>query len=297
MKRVACLNTLLTSPEDPKASEKLMDLFNSVRLYNKEQRVNGVVLVSDNALLQILEGESHVLAELIYRFSRDTWTKDTSVILNTDIDVPLFNNWRLKFVKSSTAKNDQYLRKIHKAIVADINVTTPQDERRLALFFSSSLLYASLKKVPEAAEEKEDGQNTFVNKRLSLAAWPKPSQIKPSPEIFKLCSLLSRREAMYETLKQLDLFESAAHLDNCLYLLDGFGLLISATVKEAIVDNASDDKVIVDKTVIDNELPSNRKPQIALVTSNTKPMKKDNPSDRFSQVLRKFISQTKRTRM
>ncbi len=280
MKRVACLNTLITSPDDPRASEKLMDLFNGVRLYNKEKPVNGVVLVSDDALLQVLEGESSVLAELIYRFSRDTWTKDTSVILNADIEAPLFNNWRLKFVKSATAKNDQYLRKIHKAIVADIKITSPVDERRLALFFSSNLLYSSVKKVSEVTDEKDECNNNFHNKRISLSAWPKPSQIKPSPEIFKLCSLLSRHEASYETLKQLDFFKSQAHLDNCLYLLDGFGLLLCKAAEEIVPTDAVPEQ----------------KPQIALVASNAKPVKKDNPSDRFSQVLRKFISQAKRTR-
>ncbi len=282
MKRIACLNSMLISSEDPKASEQLIDMFNNARIYNKEQKVRGVVLAAKDVMLQIFEGESNTLAELVYRLGRDTMTKNTSVILSCDIDEPFFSSWQIKLMNERSEKNERYLKKIQTAISSQVNVVKSLDKQRLAYFFvpnqhnSNDSLTA---KDNQKAQNITEKISTFWGCSLSLSAWPKPSQLKPTAESFKLCSYLSRRKLLYQDLLARGIFASQEALDEHLEYLVDLGLLIS-------------------NLQVKKQLPEEK--LLAKPVKATPPSSgtrhKSGSSDRFSQVLRKFIASTKRVR-
>ena len=110
MKRIACLSTLTNLPAGESGSEQLIELYNSTRVYNREHDVTGVFLVSGAYLLQILEGDGQTLANLLYRFSRESLSQDVSVVYKTDISQPKFQNWSIRFVGIG---DDKHLSLIH----------------------------------------------------------------------------------------------------------------------------------------------------------------------------------------
>lgn len=270
MKRIACLNTLSITSEDPKASQQLVDIFNDARLYNKAQDIKGVILVAKDVVLQILEGDASTLGKALYKLSRDTHTQNASIIMNSQVDKPLFNSWRIKFFNQSNEKNEIYLKNIYQEIKQDLDITSDNDQARLDNFFN-------FEEAPQSIDNLEisiTGQ--FAGLELSLKAWPKPSQFKPTPDLLRLCTLLSKKPTGYDSLKAMGLTQSDRLLDEYLERLKGNGLL---ELKPMPSKNDSDF--------------ASKEP--APIKTGTDASQAES-GDRFSNVLRKFIASARKIR-
>ena len=274
MKRIACLSTLTNLPAGESGSEQLIELYNSTRVYNREHDVTGVFLVSGAYLLQILEGDGQTLANLLYRFSRESLSQDVSVVYKTDISQPKFQNWSIRFVGIGDDKHREFLGKLHTLLAGQLQPRSAQDQLRLQSFFGDlpSPATAAPQPVTEAVEKNAVSAPAKLHSHyekclISLSRWPKPSQLKLSHELIKLCSRLVRKPMLYERLRALDICQSEAVLVDYLRSLEALGILSAKR----------------DTTNVRNIAAS-----VPATAASPSPA-----SARFSQVLRRFLSTSK----
>ena len=266
MKRIACLSTLADLPPGESGSEQLIELYNSTRVYNREHDVTGVFLVSGNTLLQLLEGDGQVLANLLYRFSREALSQELSVVYKVDITRPQFHNWNIRFVAKGDDKHRDFLNKLHTLLGDQLQPRSARDQQRLQTFFAKPPTRPTSPPPPViecAAKDRDSRHHRYEHCLISLSRWPRPSQLKLSHELIKLCSRLVRKPVRYERLRALDICPSETALVDYLQRLEALGLLRADRDAAAAVAAPAP-------------------------TSTATPS-----SARFSQVLRRFLSTSK----
>jgi hypothetical protein len=83
-----------TLPGEPKARmATLLALLASARRFNAEHDLSGYLTLVDNQFLQILEGETAPLAQVLERIRRDTRNRDVVVREQRLIDGKMFEDW------------------------------------------------------------------------------------------------------------------------------------------------------------------------------------------------------------
>ena len=276
MKRIACISTLISQPDDGDASTQLMALYNSTRVYNREHDITGVFLVSESNCLQIMEGNSESLASAIYRIGREKRMSDLSVVMNCHTDVAEFSGWKIRFINDKADAHLDFITKL-KATVADkIEAKSSADSARLERFFGRADASAERPierlAAPSVVSLDSKAPKSYEDSVVSIASWPRPTQMRLTPELIRLCSNLIKRPAHFERILALQLCSSKATLSRYLASLDGLGLLrIHSSVSGPnlrVVDGSTAQPDMDDEAV-------------------------KKPSDRFSRVLRRFIASAK----
>lgn len=258
MKRIAFIGSIVKQKE----TSQLMALYNESRIFNNENGVKGVFLVSKDIILQVLEGKSEKVAEATYRFRRSKYIDNFSVVLNNNIENPLFKNWPLRFVNKSNSAHCDFIQNLAKILKPKLNIQAKSDRIALDTIFDTSNTVISFPKENTDVENKNDenpvNQN-FEGKALSVSGWPKATKIPMTPPLIKTCSLMSSAYIDYNELVDRKIWPTQKELNSFLHILDGLGLL----------------------KVADSE-PHEEQP--VAVAAN----------DRFSSLLRRFIHPPKR---
>lgn len=207
-KRIVCLCTLTPPAPDTSKSEQVFSIFESARKFNKENQLVGIFLVIEDVLMQILEGESSAIANVIYRINRDPRVSDASVILNTSIDKTAFTRWNLKLLSENCEAHTEYVRKLLPLIQKDLSTKTNLDAIRLHKIFGE---FEASPPAPEAGiDEKKPNFNDCL---LTMKSWPRPTQLRLTAGLMKICPLLIGQTVTYQRLNELALFEHSDELD------------------------------------------------------------------------------------
>lgn len=216
-RRTAFLATLPGDIADSEYAERVYQLFDSARIYNKEHGIKGAFLVHHNTLFQVLEGDSGELAKYVYRMARDPRFSSFSVILNREVARPLFNRWTIKLLNEGHVDHSEFLEKLHTALQSQWLIQQDKDESRLAEFFPSRL-----KKNPLTAVSRSiaDCGKSYRQMALSMKSWPRPTQLRLTANLIKLCPRLIGRRIGYQRLLDMKLFNSEEELVEQLRLLD-----------------------------------------------------------------------------
>jgi hypothetical protein len=83
-------------PADPAArNASLVALLASARKFNSDHDLSGYLTLVDNQFLQILEGETAPLAEVMERIKRDRRNTDVIVREQNTIDGKMFEDWAM----------------------------------------------------------------------------------------------------------------------------------------------------------------------------------------------------------
>jgi len=262
IRRVACLATLPGDITDSQYAERIYHLFDSARIYNKEHHIAGVFLVHHNTLLQVLEGESGEIARCLYHLGRNPNVLAVSVILNRETRQPLFaNRWTIKLLNEGHGAHAGFLENLKKVLGAELPVLLEQDRVRLAEFFATPVVAAVEAKPPEAVT---DPCERYRQMMLSMKAWPRPTQLRLTADLIKLCPRLIGRKVRYQRLLELNLFGSEEKLVEQLHLLDGVRALELSPGPREVVAPPSQSRVASSPVSV-------------------------SPGSLFSQALRKFI--------
>ncbi|MDO3386125.1 BLUF domain-containing protein [Gilvimarinus sp. SDUM040013] len=257
-KRIACLCTIKPSDTNTSHSEQVFSIFDSARIHNKENGIVGAFLVADDTLMQILEGESSALANVLYRVNRDPRIADVSVIVNINIEKRAFSRWSLKLLSEQCAPHVEYLQKVHQLIHEDASFTSNLDTIRYhKIFFHTDNTRST---APLENTEKSGFEGTL----LSMTSWPRPTQLRLTAELMKVCQLLIGHTVEYQRLVTLAIFNSRGELDSCLEKLQEVNAVSVIKAKEP------------------NNLHS--------IETHQKRKQTSTGGSRFSQALKQFIS-------
>lgn len=200
----------------------MYQLFDSARIYNKEHHINGAFLVHHNTLFQVLEGTSGELARYVYRIARDPRVASVSVIINREIAKPLFNRWTIKLLNEGHGDHAGFLEKLHYALKSQWLIQQEKDEVRLAEFFPSFLKEKS--KTATLVPITDYGTR-YRQMALSMKSWPRPTQLRLTADLIKLCPRLIGRKIGYQRLLEMKIFTSEEKLVEQLQLLDHLHIL------------------------------------------------------------------------
>lgn len=279
MKRVACISTIQSSPSDSSFSFLVMDIFNSTRSYNVENKITGAFVVFGNYLLMIVEGESTSLANIVFEFRNDKRLDEFSLILKEDIAAPGFSSWGFKLLKEGCDGQERIFAKLKSVFQDKLTLNSPIDKERITCFIQPSAKSTTAPKFEDKTASTMQQTTTtatrsaslepvdFSQSMLSLAAWPKPGRIKLCPELMKLCARLISRPHKYEDLVKSKITPSEEALQGYLNALYNLGILRKYSV---------DDKP----------------PLVGIIGGKTEE-EKVSSTDRFSAVLKNFLSASK----
>lgn len=221
-RRIAFLASLPGDIADSEYAERVYQLFDSARIYNKEHQINGAFLVHHNTLFQVLEGASGELAKYVYRTSRDPRLSSVSVILNREVARPLFNRWTIKLLNEGHSTHAEFLEKLHYALKSQWLIQQEKDKNRLAEFFPARSKENIHTAVPVPIV---DYGTRYRKMALSMKAWPRPTQLRLTADLIKLCPRLVGRKIGYQRLLEMKIFSSEEKLIEQLQLLDHIHVL------------------------------------------------------------------------
>jgi hypothetical protein len=74
---------------------ELLDLLHDARAYNTIDNICGVLMHRNGHFLQVFEGESNPIENLLSRLQRDTRHKNLEISHYSFVDSPLFSNWAM----------------------------------------------------------------------------------------------------------------------------------------------------------------------------------------------------------
>jgi hypothetical protein len=77
------------------SKRNLLDLLHYARAFNKIDNITGVLMHRKGAFLQVFEGSSEDVADLLSRILRDTRHNKIKIILDASVDRRLFSNWTM----------------------------------------------------------------------------------------------------------------------------------------------------------------------------------------------------------
>lgn len=266
IKRIACLATLLNDVEGSHYSELVFGAFESSRIYNKANNINGAFLVRDNSILQILEGEANNLANTMYRINRDSKISMNSIILNHEITSPIFTRWNIKLLNDGSITHHNYIKKLLEMILPDVAIRSSADQNQFNYIFeigANNTLQTQPAISTNNRSLKKLNTHRFSNTTLFMKSWPSPTKLRLNAPLMKISSVLIGHNVDYQRLVDLQLFSSEQELQDTLALLEQAEALL-----------------ITEKTTPENVAFINK------IDTTTKP---DKSSRRFSQALKKFI--------
>ena len=81
----------------------LEDILEHARSNNAKKGITGALVYVDGVFLQILEGDTEVVKELMTKISRDVRHETVTVLKQGEIPAPTFSDWRMAYI-SATAE-------------------------------------------------------------------------------------------------------------------------------------------------------------------------------------------------
>jgi hypothetical protein len=77
------------------SKRNLLDLLHYARAFNKIDNITGVLMHREGAFLQVLEGSSEDVGDLLSRILNDARHHKIKIILDASVDRRLFSNWTM----------------------------------------------------------------------------------------------------------------------------------------------------------------------------------------------------------
>lgn len=95
-----------THPLSAKDLEKILE---DARTGNKKRHITGVLLLTEDVFLQILEGEKSVVQALMQSIKADTRHSQVTVFYEADVDSPAFSSFSMAYLAPSTEELKAWL--------------------------------------------------------------------------------------------------------------------------------------------------------------------------------------------
>ncbi len=79
----------------PYSRRDLLDLLHDARAYNSIDNINGFLFYRDGFFIQIIEGKTEDVNNLISRIEKDTRHFNINIVSNKSVENHLFSNWSM----------------------------------------------------------------------------------------------------------------------------------------------------------------------------------------------------------
>ena len=168
--------------------------------------------------------------------------------------------------------------RLKESLADKIQAKSSTDKTRLESFFGRPELPTPTPTTtlatptPAPANISSTSKKIYEDCVVSVSAWPRPTQMRMTPELIRLCSNLTKRPAHFERILALKLCSSNEKLTHYLSVLESLGLL---------------------KTHSSVGVPNLRVVSNPSISANTAEQPVNKTADRFSRVLRRFIASAK----
>jgi hypothetical protein len=87
---------IYTSKAKKKFSKRnLLDLLHEARAYNTLDNITGILMHREGCFLQVIEGESNVINNLVTRLKRDARHNEFKIIFDSSVNNRFFSNWAM----------------------------------------------------------------------------------------------------------------------------------------------------------------------------------------------------------
>ncbi|WP_106001162.1 BLUF domain-containing protein [Magnetospirillum gryphiswaldense] len=80
------------------AKNDIANIIASAAAFNDKNNITGIMAYYDGCVLQIIEGESHVIGELYERIGKDSRHRDLVRIYDAEIERRSFDGWKMALV-------------------------------------------------------------------------------------------------------------------------------------------------------------------------------------------------------
>lgn len=91
-------------------SSVLEDISNKAQANNKRDGIVGVLLLSGDTFLQVLEGPVRYVNQLFGRISKDPRHQDVELVLYEQVHTPYFFDWSMRLIDLSQLSEEQKMR-------------------------------------------------------------------------------------------------------------------------------------------------------------------------------------------
>ncbi len=109
----------------PMQMEDLEDILEGARESNAEVGITGALVYVDGFFLQVLEGQTEEVLQLMGRIARDLRHESVTILKQGEIPTALFNDWKMAYVSASAEQVAKWaglsLTTAAQDIVADLN--------------------------------------------------------------------------------------------------------------------------------------------------------------------------------
>lgn len=267
LRRVTMLGCMRLSSEKeeeaiPVQQKKVFDI--CVQL-GSALNINGEILLVGHDFLLIMEGEKESLALVLYRMKKYDCIERMDLLTNHDIEEKSYEKWSMKDLSEVRESRPKYTDKVQKNIIANLLQQNTETEFRVATFFAQT-------ENPKFIAVEQAGHNEEINmqepavgsdsiseevddeKTYYLSSWPKPTDLDPAPELFKLCACMVGKPRTYHSLLAMNICASEEVLQNYLQTFEKLGLLKTDSLRDA--DGAGMRKIAERKKVQDHTIES-----------------------------------------
>lgn len=92
----------------PMQAAELEELLEHARSSNARKGITGALVYVDGVFLQILEGDTQIIHELMARIARDVRHETVTVLKQGEIPSPSFSDWKMAYVSASKEQIAQW---------------------------------------------------------------------------------------------------------------------------------------------------------------------------------------------
>jgi len=213
MKSILYVSKVSTNSSGPGVPTGLSQMLRLAREKNEKLEITGGISYRNGRFLQVIEGSNESVDELYKTIAADERHTDVEVILDFYTPARYFPSTYMALIEST--KNNFQIKAI---IEKNIDTIEGLDQHKLEL----------LRRFYNLDDHKTKSDPSFYGKDLSLTAWPNFLKIEATPEVFELSARLKAKPISYESLLELDEFDSKAQLDKLLNEFDSLGILVAA---------------------------------------------------------------------
>lgn len=135
----------------PMQIDELEELLEHARCNNAAKGITGALIYVDGVFLQILEGETATVRELMARIAKDLRHETVTVLKEGPVLLAAFSDWKMAYVSATPEQVAQWAGLSGKTAVPEILTDIRQDPQRTTQLVESIL--AALSVEPKAPSE------------------------------------------------------------------------------------------------------------------------------------------------
>lgn len=133
--------------------EDLEEILEQARSSNATKGITGALVYVDGVFLQILEGDTKVVQDLMAKISRDVRHETVTVLKQGEIPRAVFSDWKMAYVSATAAQVAQWAGLSGSTAIPDILADMRNDPFKATQVAQSILSVLTSESKPESTAE------------------------------------------------------------------------------------------------------------------------------------------------